>query len=89
MRIKVQGDKSNLTKNFYQRKGHQQKLDTETYRLWKPCRMKILLKENYQLNLFSNSDTFIYNHFHNILRLFNVLPNSPFTTNEKMRDYYL
>ena len=33
MRIKVQEDKSNLTKNFYERKGHQQKLDTETYRL--------------------------------------------------------
>ena len=30
-----------------------------------------------------------YNHFHNILRLFNVLPNFPFTTSETMGDYYL
>ena len=30
-----------------------------------------------------------YNHFHNILRLFDVLPNFPFTTNETMCDYYL
>ena len=31
----------------------------------------------------------IYNHFHNILRLFDVLPNFPFTTSEAMGDYYL
>ena len=30
-----------------------------------------------------------YNHFLNILRLFNVLTNFPFTTSETMRDYYL
>ena len=30
-----------------------------------------------------------YNHFHNILRLFNVLRNFPFTTSETMRNYYL
>ena len=30
-----------------------------------------------------------YNHFHNILRLFDVLPNLPFTTSETMRGYYL
>ena len=30
-----------------------------------------------------------HNHFHNILRLFDVLTNFPFTTNETMRDYYL
>ena len=29
------------------------------------------------------------NHFHNILRLFGVLPNFPFTSSETMRDYYL
>ena len=29
------------------------------------------------------------NHFHNILRLFDVLPNFLFTTSETMRDYYL
>ena len=30
-----------------------------------------------------------YNHFHNILRLFDVLPNFLFTTSETMRSYYL
>ena len=30
-----------------------------------------------------------YNQFHNILRLFDVLPNFPFTTSETIRDYYL
>ena len=29
------------------------------------------------------------NHFHNIFRLFDVLPNFPFTTSETMRDCYL
>ena len=31
----------------------------------------------------------ICNHFHNILRLFDILRNFPFTTSESMRDYYL
>ena len=30
-----------------------------------------------------------YNHFHNILRLFDVLPNFPFIKSETMGDYYL
>ena len=30
-----------------------------------------------------------HNQFHNILRLFDVLPNFPFTTSEMMADYYL
>ena len=30
-----------------------------------------------------------HNHFHNILRLFDALPNLPFTASETMRDYYL
>ena len=30
-----------------------------------------------------------YNQFHNILRLFDVLPNFRFTTSEMMCDYYL
>ena len=29
------------------------------------------------------------NYFHNILRLFDVLPNFPFMTSEAMPDYYL
>ena len=32
---------------------------------------------------------FIHNQLHNILRLFDVLPNFPFTTSEMIRDYYL
>ena len=31
----------------------------------------------------------VCNHFHNILRLFHVLLNFPFTTSEAMRNYYL
>ena len=30
-----------------------------------------------------------YNQSRNILRLFDVLPNFPFTTSESMDDYYL
>ena len=30
-----------------------------------------------------------YNHFHKILRLFDVLPNFSFTTSETMQNYYL
>ena len=33
-------------------------------------------------------NTSAYNHFYNILRLFDVLSNFPFTTNEMMHDYY-
>ena len=31
--------------------------------------------------------TFSYDHFLNILGLFDVLPNFPFTANERKRDY--
>ena len=31
----------------------------------------------------------IFNQFHNILRLFDVLPNFPFTASKTMCDYYL
>ena len=30
-----------------------------------------------------------YNHFHNILRFFDVLPNFSLTTSETIHDYYL
>ena len=30
-----------------------------------------------------------FNHFHTILRLFDVLPDFPFTASETMGDYYL
>ena len=36
-----------------------------------------------------NNQDLSRNQLHNILRLFDVLPNFPFTTSEKMRDYYL
>ena len=39
---------------------------------------------NLQLSFKIVPDT-SYNHFHNILRLFDVLPNFPFTTSETMR----
>ena len=29
----------------------------------------------------------VYNYFHNIFRLFDILPNFPFTTSETIRDY--
>ena len=32
---------------------------------------------------------FSYNEFHNILRVFDVLPNFPFTSSETMGDYHL
>ena len=34
-------------------------------------------------------ENFADNHFHDILRLFDVLPNFPFITSETMADYYL
>ena len=34
-------------------------------------------------------EKFAVNHFHNILRLVNVLLNSSFTTSEWIDDYYL
>ena len=48
--------------------------------LWKFC--------NFQRSLLS-LNLKIYNRFHNILRLFDVLPSFPFTTSEMMDDYYL
>ena len=34
-------------------------------------------------------EIFADNRFHNILRLFDILPNFPFITSETMHDYYL
>ena len=34
-----------------------------------------------------HSQTYIYNHGHNILRLFDTSPNFIFTTSEMKRDY--
>ena len=45
---------------------------------------------NFILNVLPESSIyFTCNQFHNILRLFDVLPNLPFTTNGTMDDYYL
>ena len=53
--------------------------------------LKLLL--NLQESLYTSTNLFkntsIYNQFHNILRLFDVLPNFPFTPSETMCDYYL
>ena len=38
---------------------------------------------------FENYYVKIYNHFHNIVRLFDVVPIFPFSTSETMVDYYL
>ena len=35
----------------------------------------------------NNFEKVTYNHLHNILGLFDVLPNFPFTTSETMRKY--
>ena len=43
-----------------------------------------MLKQNQEKRI---PDDF-YNHFHSILRHFDVLPNSPFATSETMCDYY-
>ena len=34
-------------------------------------------------------ENFVDNHFHNILRLFDILTNFAFTTSEMMGEYYL
>ena len=52
---------------------------------------------NLQINKILNTDAnrvfqiqfHFDNQFHNILRLFDVLPTFPFTTSETMGDYYL
>ena len=36
-----------------------------------------------------NTIILVYNDFHNILRLFDVLTKFPFTTSERTRDFYL
>ena len=53
--------------------------------LVKPKRANIFTKNGNKSCKFSGN----YNHFHNILRLFDVLPNFPVTKSEKMGDYYL
>ena len=47
---------------------------------------RFLLLVSYDLMI---CEVFTYNHSHNIMKLFDVLPNFPFTTKETMRHYYL
>ena len=47
----------------------------------------LLSAKSHKMQLAINGETYI--HFHNILILFDVLPNLLFTTGETMRDYYL
>ena len=49
---------------------------------------KDLMKHHDQIKSFFTVN-YIYNQLHDILRLFDVLPNFPFTPSEKMGDYYL
>ena len=54
--------------------------------------IKQLLKFSFNNNILLCGITiivFTYKDFHNILKLFDVLPNFPFTTSETTRDYYL
>ena len=46
---------------------------------------QVFIRANLHLEFWLND----HNHFHNILRLFDVLPNFRFTTSETMGDYYL
>ena len=64
--------------------------------LWLSSKMSIKYNNCISIKLFScwkiNQLLFLvvtYNQFHNILRLFDVLPNFLFTTSETMVDYYL
>ena len=50
---------------------------------------KLLKKFMPWVYFFSKPEKPIYNHLHNIFRLLDVLRNFPFTTSEKMHDYYL
>ena len=48
-----------------------------------------LFLTNLVVNKNKSKRNFADNQFHNILRLFDVLPNFPFTTSETIGDYYL
>ena len=60
-----------------------------TYHPWKqiqPCQGKIY-KYSFQRFACSSLRHWIYNHRHNILRLYNTLPNFLFATSETKHDY--
>ena len=49
----------------------------------------IILLVRFRYKIINFTAEIFCNHFHNILRLFDVLSNLPFTTSEMMRGYYL
>ena len=51
--------------------------------------IKFEQKEIFSVFIWGPIVNLTYNHFHNILRLFDVLPNFPVTLSETMREYYL
>ena len=53
------------------------------------CFVNTVLIPHWNIKYFQKFCDFYYNFFHNILRLFDVLINFPFTSSEKIRDYYL
>ena len=55
--------------------------------LWKSSYLiNTLVRELFDPGTSDFGTQIFYNQFHNILRLFNVLPNFPFTTSEMMGD---
>ena len=53
---------------------------------YKPYHFLKECSENFQMHICKLLEQ-TYIHFHNIVRLFDVLPNFPFTTSETKRDY--
>ena len=52
--------------------------------------MHLLMTKNYAYlsdKPWEQNFAVVYNHVHNILRYFDILPNYLFTTSEKMREY--
>ena len=74
-----------ITGTFYEKE--LQKIDQQEFRIEKVIKKKgdkLYVKWKGYDNSFNSC-----NHFHNILRLFDVLPDFSFTTSEMMCDYYL
>ena len=74
-----------ITGTFYEKE--LQKIEQQEFRIEKVIKKKgdkLYVKWKGYDNSFNSC-----NHFHNILRLFDVLPDFSFTTSEMMGDYYL
>ena len=77
---RVNNNKKSSVKDHCILSGHVCSFEDFTVLDYKSHKFKVLIKESLLVN---------YNQFHNILRLFDVLPNFPFTTSQTMGDYYL